>query len=151
MHIAQDQILQLPMVVLVLGSVLLGFLIAGFLHGTLSLKSFFRNLIAAGRVKIQNKTNRRSETLLEVAENFSACGHVTKAVSAYEKILNLFPNDVNVLARLASIVREEGDIERALELDLRAVRIAPENLNILYSLADDYCAKKTPEKGNGSS
>ena len=117
MHFAQDQVLQLPMIVLVLGSVLSGFLIAGFLHGTLSLKFFFRNLITASRLKSQNKTNRRSETLLEVAENFLACGHISKAISAYEKFLNTFPNDVNILIRLATILREEGDIARALELD----------------------------------
>ena len=146
MHFAQDQVLQLPMIVLVLGSVLSGFLIAGFLHGTLSLKFFFRNLITASRLKSQNKTNRRSETLLEVAENFLACGHISKAISAYEKFLNTFPNDVNILIRLATILREEGDIARALELDLRAVRISPDNLNVLYGLADDYCVKKIPEK-----
>ena len=52
-HFAQGWSLQLPMVVLFLGSVLLGVLIAGFLQGTLSLKKFFVNLKKAGRVKRQ--------------------------------------------------------------------------------------------------
>ena len=43
-HFAQGWSFQLPMIVLFLGSVLLGVLIAGFLHGTLSLKNFFINL-----------------------------------------------------------------------------------------------------------
>jgi len=138
-HFAQGWSLQLPMIVLFLGSVLLGVLIAGFLHGTLSLKKFFINLKKAGRVKRQNKNNHRSERLLEEAENFLACGYVSKAVAAYEKILNMSPSHVHVLVQL-------GNIARALKLHLRAVEIAPENLNVLYGLAEDYCAKAIPKK-----
>jgi lipopolysaccharide biosynthesis regulator YciM len=145
-HFAQGWSLQLPMVVLFLGSVLLGVLVAGFLHGTLSLKNFFINLKKVGRVKRQNKNNHRSERLLEEAENFLACGYVTKAVAAYEKILKISPSHVHVHIQLGNIAREEGDVERALKLHLRAVEIAPENLNVLYGLAEDYCAKAIPKK-----
>lgn len=145
-HFSQDQSLQIPMVILFLGSVLLGVLVAGFLRGTLSLRKFFSNLKTVGRIKRQNKTNRRSETLLEEADHFLACGYVSKVVSAYEKILNISPNHVNVLVRLGNILREQGDIERALELHLRAVEIAPENLDVLYGLADDYSVRVSPKK-----
>ena len=134
------------MIVLFLGSVLLGILTAGFLHGTLSIKKFLSNLKTAGRVKRQNQTNREIETLLESADNFFKCGYTSKSISAYEKILDISPNNVNVLARLGNIVREEGDIDRAIELHLRAVEISPENLNSLYGLADDYCAKAIIKK-----
>jgi len=145
-HFSQDQSLQLPMVILFLGSILLGILVAGFLHGTLSLRKFFSNLKTVGRIKRQNKTNHRSETLLEEADHFLACGYVSKVVSTYEKILNISPNHVNVLVRLGNILREQGDAERALELHLRAVEIAPENLDILYGLADDYSVRVSPKK-----
>ena len=150
-HFAQGWSLQLPMVVLFLGSVLLGVLIAGFLHGSLSLKKFFINFKKVGRIKRQNKNNHRSERLLEEAENFLACGYVSKAVAVYEKILNMSPSHVHVLAQLGNIAREEGNVERALKLHLRAVEIAPENLNVLYGLAEDYCAKAIPKKRNGVS
>ena len=100
----------------------------------------------AGRVKRQNKNNHRSERLLEEAENFLACGYVSKAVAAYEKILNMSPSHVHVLVQLGNIAREEGNVDRALKLHLRAVEIAPENLNVLYGLAEDYCAKAIPKK-----
>jgi len=145
-HFAQGWSLQLPMIVLFLGSVLLGVLIAGFLHGSLSLKKFFINLKKVGRIKRQNKNNHRSERLLEEAENFLACGYVSKAVAVYEKILNMSPSHVHVLAQLGNIAREEGNVERALKLHLRAVEIAPENLNVLYGLAEDYGAKAIPKK-----
>ena len=80
------RLLQLPMVVLFLGSILLGVLIAGFLHGTLSLRKFFGDLKVVGRIKRQKKTDRRSEELLEEAEHFLACGYISKVVSTYEKI-----------------------------------------------------------------
>ena len=145
-HFAQGWSFQLPMIVLFLGSILLGVLIAGFLHGTLSLKNFFINLKKAGRVKRQDKNNNRSERLLEEAENFLECGYVSKAVAAYEKILNMSPSCVRVLVQLGNIARDEGDVEDALKFHLRAVEIEPENLNVLYSLAEDYRVKAIPKK-----
>ncbi len=145
-HFAQGWSFQLPMIVLFLGSVLLGILVAGFLHGALSLKNFFINLKKSGRAKRQNKNNHRSERLLEEAENYLACGHVSKSVATYEKILNMSPSHVRVLAQLGNIAREEGNVERALKLHLMATEIAPENLNILYGLAEDYCIQATPKK-----
>ena len=145
-HFAQSWSFQLPMIVLFLGSVLLGILIAGFLHGALSLKNFFINLKKSGRAKRQNKNNHRSERLLEEAENYLACGHVSKSVAAYEKILNMSPSHVRVLAQLGNIAREEGNVEHALKLHLKATEIAPENLNVLYGLAEDYCIQATPKK-----
>ena len=134
------------MVVLFLGSVLLGILIAGFLHGTLSLKVFFRNFKTIGRIKRENKTNLQSETLLEEAENLMACGYISKAVSKYRKILKILPNEVNVLVRLGNILREQGNLDQALEVHLKAVKIAPKKFDVLYSLAADYSAKSIPKK-----
>ena len=145
-HFAQGWSFQLPMIVLFLGSVLLGILVAGFLHGALSLKNFFINLKKSGRAKRQNKSNHRSERLLEEAENYLACGHVSKSVAAYEKILNTSPSHVRVLTQLGNIAREEGNVERALKLHLIAIEIAPENLNVLYGLAEDYCIQAIPKK-----
>ena len=140
-HFAQAASLSLPMVVLFLGSILLGVLIAGLLHGTLSIKSFFRNLKIAGGNKTRNKVNQRVEKLFEEAENFIAGGCITKAILIYEKILVLSPNHVTVLTRLGNTLREEGDPDRALDLHLKAVQNAPNNLDVLYSLADDYSVK----------
>jgi lipopolysaccharide assembly protein B len=134
------------MVALFLGSVLLGILVAGFLHGTLSLKGFFRNFKTIGRDKREKRNHLRSETLLEEAENLLACGYISKAVSKYQKILNISPSQVDILVRLGNILREQGNLDQALELHLKAVKIAPEKLDVLYSLADDYGAKSTPKK-----
>jgi len=140
-HFTQAYSLHLPMVVLFLGSVFLGVLIAGLLHGTISIKRFFGNLKVTGRNKRQDKTNRRVGILFEEAENLVASGCVPKAIPVYEKILDLSPNHVIGLTRLGNKLREEGNSDRALELHLKAVQVAPENLNALYSLADDYSAK----------
>ena len=53
---------------------------------------------------------------------------------------------MNVLVRLGNILREQGDAERALEFHLRAAEIAPENLDVLYGLADDYSVRVSPKK-----
>lgn len=145
-HFTQAHSLHLPMVVLFLGSILLGVLIAGLLHGTLSLKAFFGNLKLAGRNKRQEKTNRRVQILFEEAENLVAGGCEPKAIPVYEKILELSPNHVSVLTRLGNRLREDRDFDHALELHLKAVQVAPENLDALYSLADDYSAKAMPQE-----
>ena len=140
-HFSQAHSLRLPMVVLFLGSILLGVLIADLLYRALSLKTFFSNSKVAGRHKRQDSTNRRIGMLFEEAENFVACGYISKAIPIYEKILDLSPNHVGVLTRLGNTLREEGNPTRALELHLKAAQAAPKNLNVLYSLADDYLAK----------
>ena len=129
------------MVVLFLGSVLLGILIAGLLHGTLSLKNFFSNLKVVGRNKLQNKNNHRVKLLLEEADNLVAGECMLQVIPVYEKILDLSPDHVTVLTRLGDRLREEGDPDRALELHLKAVQNAPNNLDALYSLANDYSVR----------
>ena len=108
------------MVVLFLGSVLLGVLITGFLHGALSLKNFFIDLKVARRNKLQNKTNRRVGILFEEAENLVAGGYTSKVILIYEKILALSPNHLTILIRLGNTLREEGNPDRALKLHLSA-------------------------------
>jgi len=129
------------MVVLFLGAILLGLLIAGILHGALSLKNFFSNLKVVGRNKLQSKADSRIGELFEEAENFVAGECILKAIPIYEKILDLSPNHVTALTRLGNSLREEGDPDRALEIHLKAVQLAPNNLDALYSMADDYSVK----------
>ena len=129
------------MVVLFLGCILLGVLVAGILHGALSFKKFFRNLKVIRHYKHKDSTNYRIGMLFEEAENFIACGNVSKAISVYEKILDFSPNHVSVLIRLGNTLREQGNSARALELHLKAAQVAPKNLDVLYGLADDYLAK----------
>jgi lipopolysaccharide biosynthesis regulator YciM/uncharacterized integral membrane protein len=145
-HFAQNHTLSIPMVVLFLGSVLLGFLIAGLLHGAKSIKLFFSNLKVSGLSKRQDKTNLKIEVLFNKAENFLAAGHVLKAIPVYEKTLGLSPNHIGALIRLGNILRKKSNPSRALDLHLRALEVAPNNLDVLYSLADDYCAKGIQKK-----
>ena len=140
-HFAQNHSLSIPMVVLFLGSVLLGILIAGLLHGAKSIKLFFSNLRVTGLSKRQNKTDLKIKVLFNKAENLLAAGHVLKAIPVYEKILDLSPNHIGALIRLGNTLRKESNLSRALDLHLRAEEVAPNNLDVLYSLADDYCAK----------
>jgi lipopolysaccharide biosynthesis regulator YciM len=134
------------MVVLFLGSVLLGVLIAGLLHGAKSIKLFFYNLRVTGLSRRQNKTDLKIETLFNKAENLLAAGHTLKAIPVYEKTLDRSPNHIGALIRLGNTLRKESNPSRALDLHLRAEEVVPNNLDVLYSLADDYCAKGIQKK-----
>ena len=70
-HFAQAYSLRLPMVVLFLGTLLLGVLIAGLSQGTLSVKNFFVNLKVVGRNKLQNKVNQTVDEENSVEKKYS--------------------------------------------------------------------------------
>ena len=139
-HLTQVHSLRLPMIALFFGCVLLGILFAGFLNWTLSIKTSFANIKEVRRYRHQEKINQRAAKFFERAENLTVGGSVSKAVPIYEKILKRSPNHLGALNRLGNILREDGNPQRALELHLRAVEIVPDNLEVLYSLADDYAA-----------
>ena len=106
------------------------------------LENFFQQFESSwDATNFKNKTNRRVGALFEEAENLVAGGCILKAILVYEKILDLSPNHVTVLTRLGNRLREEGNLDRALELHLKAVQNASNNLDALYSLADDYSVK----------
>ena len=139
-HLTQVYSLRLPMIALFFGCVLLGILIAGFLNWTLSIKTSFENAKEIRRRRHQGKISQRADKFFEKAESLMAGGSVSKAIPIYKKILKLSPGHLGALNRLGSILREEGNPQRALELHARAAEIVPDNLEVLYSLADDYAA-----------
>ena len=139
-HLTQVHSLRLPMIALFFGCVLLGILIAGFLNWTLSMKTSFGNVKETRLRRHQEKIDQRVGKSFEKAESLIAGGSVSKAVPIYKKILKLSPGHFGTLNRLGNIFREEGNPQRALELHARAAEIAPNNLEALYSLADDYAA-----------
>ena len=141
-HFAQNHSLSVPMVVLFLGSVLLGILIAGLLHGAKSIKLFFSNLKVTGLSKRQNKTDLKIEVLFNKAENILAAGHVLKAIPVYEKTLDLSPNHIGALIRLGNTLRKESNPSRALGLHKRAEEVAPNNLDVPpYNFLNDTTIK----------
>ena len=145
-HLTQVHSLRLPIIVLFFGCVLLGILIAGFLNWTLSIKTSFGNVNEIRRRRHQEKINQRAGKFFEKAENLMAGGSVSTAASIYKKILKLSSGHLGALNRLGNILRENGDPQRALELHARAAEIAPDDLEVLYSLADDYAAMATNAK-----
>jgi lipopolysaccharide biosynthesis regulator YciM len=139
-HLTQVYSLRLPMIALFFGCVLLGILIAGFLNWTLSIKTSLENAKEIRRRRHQEKIDLRSGKFFEKAESLVTGGSVSKAIPIYKKILKLSPGHLGALNRLGNVLQEEGNPQRALELHLRAAEIAPDNLEVLYSLADDYAA-----------
>ena len=139
-HLTQSYSLKLPMVVLCLISILIGVFAAGVLNWALEIKFYIRRMRWSFQRKRQAKQYARIEKLYEQGENAFAGGRFDKSVPFFQKILKIHPNHIGALNHMGIIRRMEGNLSQALEFHREAAKQAPDNLKVLYSLAEDYSA-----------
>lgn len=146
LQLTQSYSLHLPIVVLLLGSIVIGVMISGLAEGL----RLLRGLPAIMRRKYLNRRRenlrRKCEKLYETAENALIGGHTQKAYTLFEKILSLHSDHIPSLNQLGDIMRREGKRHQAVEVHATAVRLAPHKLKSLYSLAQDYSALSQHER-----
>ena len=137
-RVTQEITLHFPRVVFLLYSVLVGVLITTLFSWTSGFKRFFseRKVRKNYQKEIDNKT--RGEQVFERAENAFAAGRYDKAQDQLGKLLSLQPSHVGALLHMGLIKQKEGKNEEAMEYHLKAVEHAPDNVRVLYSLAEEY-------------
>lgn len=145
-HLTQSVTFHLPMAVLSLTAVLVGVVATSLLHWTVGIRNFFSRTGENFSSRRREKQLAKVESLYQKGENSFAGKRLDKASRFFEKILVLHPQHIGALYHQGMIMRIEKDFSRALELHLRAAELAPGNLKILYSLAEDYSAAKAYEK-----
>ncbi len=145
-HLTQSYSLKLPMVVLCLTSILIGVFAAGVLNWALEIKFFIRRMRWSFQRKRQAKQYARIEKLYEQGENAFAGGRFDKSAPFFQKILKIHPNHIGALNYMGIIRKMEGNLSQALEFHREAAKQAPDNLKVLYSLAEDYSAAEMFEK-----
>ena len=145
-YLTQSFSLHMPMVILLLGFILVGVVVAIVLNWTAKVKSSFGNLKTYFREKHNQKRDQWCASQFEKAENALAGGNLEKAKVLLNKVLEEFPNHVGALNNAGKIARMKGDTDRALELHLKATQIDPGNLKVLNNLAQDYSSIGLPAK-----
>lgn len=145
-HLTQSFSLHPPMVILILGFILVGVIITIFLNWTLKIKSSFSNLKVYFRERQNEKRDQWCASEFKKAENALVGGNLGKAKALFNKVLEEFPNHVGALDSSGKIARTQGNIDRALELHLKAAQIDPGNLKVLNNLAEDYSHTRLPAK-----
>jgi lipopolysaccharide assembly protein B len=137
-YLTQAFSLHMPMVILLLGFILVGVIVAIVLNWVLKVKSSWGNLKSYFREKQNQKRGQWCASHFEKAENALAGGNLEKAKALFNKVLEEFPNHVGALDGAGKIERLQGHTDRALELHLKATQIDPGNLKVLDHLAEDY-------------
>ena len=145
-HFSQSHSLDLPMVILLLGFILVGVVVTVILEWGIKIKSSFGNMRTSMKKRQNERKDQWCEAQFEKGENAFTGGNLSKAKETFEKILEEFPNHVGALNHLGQIFLKEGKTERAMELHLKGAQIAPSNVKVLYSLANDYAAAGMPAK-----
>ena len=145
-YLTQSFSLHMPMVILLLGFILVGAIVTLILNMVIKVQSSFKNLQTYFRNRNIAKRNQWCEIQFEKGENAFASGNLDRARAVFDKILEEFPNHVGALNYMGKIVRKEGNLDRALTLHLRAIQVAPENVKVLDSLAEDYAEASLPAK-----
>lgn len=137
-YLTQSFSLRMPMVILLLGFILVGVIITAIMNWTLKVKSSFGNMKNYFQQKQVGKRELWCREHYEKGENVFAGGNLGKAKVIFNKILEEFPNHVGALNYTGEIARKEGNNDLAVELHLKASKIAPGNLKALKNLAEDY-------------
>jgi len=137
-YLTQSFSLHMPMVILLLGFILVGVIITAIMNWILQVKSSFGNLKNYFQQKQTAKREQWLRDLYEKGENVFAGGNLAKAKEIFSKVLEEFPNHVGALNYTGEIARKQDNNDRALELHLKASKIAPGNLRTLNNLALDY-------------
>lgn len=137
-YLTQSFSLHMPMVIFLLGFVLVGVVITAIMNWTLKIKSSFGNLKNYFQQKQVEKREQWLRDQYEKGENVFSGGNLAKANGIFNKVLEEFPNHIGALNYAGEIARKQGNSDRALELHLKASKIAPGNLRTLNNLALDY-------------
>ncbi len=137
-HITQNQSLKLPTVLLLLGSILIGVVVTVFLFWTSNFKSALSRWKIGFQDKQIRKKNHKAEALFKKGENLFLCGKVDKAQILMEKVLESCPGHVGALNLSGQILDAKEKPDQAEVFYKQALALEPQNIHVLYDLADSY-------------
>ncbi len=135
-HITQNYSLKLPTILLLLGSILIGVVVAGFLIWTFN----FRKVLVRWKAGFKNerieKKNRKAEALFQTGKNLFVCGKTDRAI--IEKVLDMSPEHVGALDLMGRTLNAMDKYEQAEIFYEKALALDPQNIHALYGLAHTY-------------
>jgi protein O-GlcNAc transferase len=81
-----------------------------------------------------------NEAIQSAFENYQA-GNLQQAEIIYKEILNLQPNNLDVIQKLANILQDKGQIDEAIDYYQKAINLKPNDFGFYYNLADAFLEK----------
>ncbi|KYQ90462.1 RNA polymerase II complex component [Tieghemostelium lacteum] len=90
---------------------------------------------------IELNPNYSPQVRLGLGYCYYKLGKINRAKESFQRVLQLDENNVEALIGMATIVMNDGFITEAMEILLKAYKIAPANSVVLYHLANHYFYK----------
>lgn len=146
LRLTQSYSLKVPVIVLLLGSIVIGVLIISLGEGLRLVRGLPAILRQRYLSRRREALRRKCEKLYEDAENALMGGNIKKSSALFEKVLSLHSDHIPSLSHLGDILRQEGKIDQALKMHTRALSLAPHNIKTHCGLAEDYSALNQYEK-----
>ena len=146
-QITQSHSIELPFVVFLLSAILAGVILTSFLNWTVEVRRSLRQKRSRSIHKREVKERHKLDALYEEGENALAGGRLEKAESLFQKVRSQDPRHVGALHRLGLLKKKSGNCEQAIDLHRQAAELAPDNLPVMLSLAEDYLESGQEEKG----
>ena len=145
-HLTRTLTLEIPMVVFLLSSLLLGVLLTAVFQSVLEIQNSLRHFQENQKVRKQEARFKKWDKWFRKAESAIASGRLPKGLALFEKILEDNPHHRGALYQLGNHKRLQKDYEKAIELHQNALLADPEDFRTLYSLAQDYAEAGQVEK-----
>lgn len=134
----EGNIYEVPVIALILVSTLFGLLSAL----TVSAISGTRRYIEHWQTQRQEKKVRKIQELYAKGLDAFFARRYKEALELFTRIIESDPSHLNALLRLGDIHFDKGEFPRAKELYLRAKKIKPRNIEVLFSIANVFEADK---------
>jgi len=96
------------------------------------------NIASLKKLSIKNPND--TTTLGMLAEAYRLKGNTSFAIKTYRQLLNITPDNYQVLNNFGTLLRNTGDTDSAIRYLLQANRIFPDSPIILTNLTDTYIA-----------
>ncbi|QPJ62083.1 MAG: DUF1049 domain-containing protein [Candidatus Nitronauta litoralis] len=139
-HLTRNLMFEIPMVVFLMGSLLLGVLISAVFQSLLEIQASWSHFRENQKIKKQESRFNKWDKWYRKAESAIASGRLAKGLALYEKILSDNPHHSAALFQLGNHKRAQGEFETAIEYHQKALVADPEDFQALYSLAEDFAA-----------
>lgn len=137
-HFTRNLMFEVPMVVFLMGSLLLGVLISAAFQSLLEIQASWSHFRENQKIKKQESRFNKWDKWQRKAESAIASGRLAKGLALYEKILSDNPNHSAALFQLGNHKRAQGEFDTAIEYHQKALVADPEDFQTLYSLAEDF-------------
>ena len=145
-RLTQDRMVQVPVVVFLLISVLMGALLTSVFAGFKQIRESFKSFLKTRSRENQTRRQKRWEKLYQKAESALEGGHREKGLSLFKKILDDNPSHIPSLIQLGNVYRQTGKTGEAVEAHQKAVDEDRDNPRALHCLAEDFLAAGQTDK-----